>query len=82
MTETENKLPDDTTLKNVVVLITCVTKNGDKFYPQLFLEVLVASKFSGSWWEMVKCWWKLVVAENLVKVGENWCRVVKVGGRY
>ena len=49
MLETENKLPDDTTLKNVVVLITCVTKNGDKFYPQLFLEVLVASKFSGIW---------------------------------
>ena len=56
MTETENKLPHDTTLKNVVVLITCVTKNGDKFYPQLFLEVLVASKFSGIWWKVGEKW--------------------------
>ena len=29
--------PDDITLKDVVILITCVTKYGDKFYPQLFL---------------------------------------------
>ena len=27
----------DVTLKDVVILITCVTKYGDKFYPQLFL---------------------------------------------
>lgn len=59
MTETENKLPDarcQITLKNVVVLITCVTKNGDKFYPQLFLELLVASKFSGIWWKVGEKW--------------------------
>ena len=33
--DTGNKLPD--TLKNVVILMTCVIKDG-KFYPQLFLE--------------------------------------------
>ena len=41
--ETDNKLPDNITLKKVVTLITCVIKAGEKFYQQLFLEeVLVA----------------------------------------
>ena len=26
------------TLKNVVILMTCVMKDGNKFYTQLFLE--------------------------------------------
>ena len=38
----DNKLPDDITLKNVVVLMTCVIKEGNRFYPQIFLEALVA----------------------------------------
>ena len=33
-----DKLPDDTTLKDVVISFTCVIKNDDKFYPQIFLE--------------------------------------------
>ena len=41
--ETDNKLPENITLKKVVTLITCVIKAGEKFYQQLFLEeVLVA----------------------------------------
>ena len=40
--ETDNKLPDNITLKKVVTLITCVIKAGEKFCQQLFLEVLVA----------------------------------------
>ena len=36
--ETDDNLADDVTLKSVVILNTCVMKNGDKFYPQIFLE--------------------------------------------
>ena len=35
---TGDKLPDDITLKNAVILMTCVIKGGDKFYQHLFLE--------------------------------------------
>ena len=38
----DNKFPDDITLKNVVVLMTRVIKEGNRFYPQIFLEALVA----------------------------------------
>ena len=31
-------LPDDITLKNVVILIIFVINDGDEIYPQLFLE--------------------------------------------
>ena len=30
--ETDDKLPDDITLKNVAILITCAIKDDDKFY--------------------------------------------------
>ena len=33
-----NKFPDDITLKNVTIIMTCVIKDGDKFYRHLFLE--------------------------------------------
>ena len=36
--DTDDKLPDDITLKNVVILMTCIIKNFGKFYPQIFLE--------------------------------------------
>ena len=36
--DTDDKLPDDITLKNVVILITCVIKDNGKFYLQIFLE--------------------------------------------
>ena len=42
--KTENKLPDEIILKNVVILITCVIKNGDKFYPQIFFEEALISQ--------------------------------------
>ena len=39
----DDKLSVDFTLKNMVILITCIIKNDGKFYPQIFLEeVLVA----------------------------------------
>ena len=36
--DTDDKLPDDITIKNVVMLMTSVMNDGDKFYTQLFLE--------------------------------------------
>ena len=36
--DTDDKLPDDITLKNAVILMTCVIKDGNKFYPQLFFK--------------------------------------------
>ena len=35
--ETDDKLPDENTFKNVVILITCFIKDGDKFYSQMFV---------------------------------------------
>ena len=36
--DTDDKLPDYISLKNVLIIVTSVIKNGDKLYPQLFLE--------------------------------------------
>ena len=36
--DTDDKLPDDVTFKNVVILMICVIKDNDKFYPQIFLK--------------------------------------------
>ena len=37
--DTDDKLPEDITFKNVVILLTYVMKDGgDKYYPQVFLE--------------------------------------------
>ena len=36
--DTDNKLLEDITFKNVLILMTCAVKDDDKFYPQLFLE--------------------------------------------
>ena len=44
------KLPDDITLKNVVILIVCVIRNGDKFSPRLFLEEPLGCKNVGKSW--------------------------------
>ena len=35
---TDDKLSDYITLKNVVVLVTCIIKDDGKFYPKHFLE--------------------------------------------
>ena len=47
--DTADKMPDDTTLRNTVILITCVIRDDGKFHPLIFLEeaVLVAYKISG-----------------------------------
>ena len=36
--DTDDKLPNNITLNDVVILNTCVIKDDNKFYPQLFLE--------------------------------------------
>ena len=38
LTDTDDKLPDDVTLKNALILITYNIKYDDKFYLQRFLE--------------------------------------------
>ena len=36
--DTDENLPDDISLKNVVILMTCVIKDDSKFYPQIFFK--------------------------------------------
>ena len=43
LVETDDKLPDDITLKNVVTLIKCAIKDGGKFYSQIFSEEALAA---------------------------------------
>ena len=38
LVDTDDKLPDNITLKSVVVLMTYVIEDDNKFYLQLFLE--------------------------------------------
>ena len=40
----DDKLPDDVTLKNFVILTTCVIKDGNKFYLQIFFKEALVSK--------------------------------------
>ena len=42
--DTDDKLPDYITFKNVVILTTCVIKSITKIYPQLFLEEILYNK--------------------------------------
>ena len=44
MIETYDKLPDDIIFKNVAILMTCIIKDGDKLYSQLFLGELFLSQ--------------------------------------
>ena len=36
--DTDDKLPDNITLKNAAILMICLIRDSDKCYPQLFLE--------------------------------------------
>ena len=38
LTKADDKLPDGITLKRIVILMTYLIKDGDRFYGQLFLE--------------------------------------------
>ena len=38
--DTGGKLPDDFAIKNVAILITCVIKDGGKYYPKIYLVAL------------------------------------------
>ena len=40
----DEKLPDYITLKNVVILITCIIKDDGTFYPQIFWEEALYDK--------------------------------------
>ena len=40
----DDKLPDYITLKNVVILITCIIKDDGTFYPQIFWEEALYDK--------------------------------------
>lgn len=36
--DTNDKLPDHISLKDVIILITCIIKDNDKYCPQLFVR--------------------------------------------
>ena len=42
LTDTDNELPDDITIKNVVIIIICIIKDDGKFY-----VLSVKNKFGG-----------------------------------
>ena len=42
--ETNDKLPDDITLKNVLTLIACIINDDDKLFLQIFLEEALYDK--------------------------------------
>ena len=44
--DTDDKLPDDVTLQNVVISLTCIIKDDGKFYRQIFLEEVLAAEKS------------------------------------
>ena len=44
LTDTDEKLPNDITLKNIVILMTCVIKDDAKFYPEEKLEKVDGSR--------------------------------------
>ena len=44
MSDTDDKLPDYVTLKNVVILIAYVIKDDAKFYQQVFLEEALSNE--------------------------------------
>ena len=45
MIDADDKFPDGITLKNVVILMTCVIKDDGKFYKQVFLEECLFNKY-------------------------------------
>ena len=57
--DTDDRLSDEVSLKNVVISISCVIKDTDKFYPQLFLSIN-SIKIVKSWQEVLKDGEKLV----------------------
>ena len=57
--DTDDRLSDEVSLKNVVISISCVIKDTDKFYPQLFLSIN-SIKIVKRWQEVLKDGEKLV----------------------
>ena len=57
--DTDGRLSDEVSLKNVVISISCVIKDPDKFYPKLFLSIN-SIKIVKNWQEVLKDGEKLV----------------------
>ena len=55
--DTDDKLLEDATFNNVVILIKCIIKDDGKFYSQLFLEEALFLKLT---WETIQAEYKLV----------------------
>ena len=60
-------LPDGISLKDAVILITCITKYGDKLFSTTnFIRSINSTKTSGaeivgkSWWEVCESQWEVV----------------------
>ena len=54
--DTDDKLAREVALKNPLILNSYVIKDGDKFYPQVFLKKpLVAEELA----MLVKCWYRV-----------------------
>ena len=56
------KLPDNITLKNVVILMTCAIKDGDKHFIHNYFRRSIAS--------YIYNWWKNYVKKILVSIKE------------
>ena len=72
---TEKRLAYEVTLKNVMILISCVVKADDKFYPEIFLEEALAA------WKLLrntKIWLEVIkIVKSNIKVGKNWRKIIK-----
>lgn len=68
-----DKLPDDITLRNVILNI-CVIKNDGKFYQKMFLKeaLIIIQKFMG----LIKC--LLKIGKRRSKLMKRWYTYVKV----
>lgn len=42
--DTDDKLPNDIILKQVVITLTCLLKDDDNYYPQMFLDETLHDK--------------------------------------
>ena len=42
----KDRLSKDITLKRVAILMTCVIRNGNKFYPQMFLDHALCDEYA------------------------------------
>ena len=53
LVDTDDKMPDDISSKNVVTLLTCFIKIDGKFYPQILSEEALFIKYT---WHLGRLW--------------------------